>query len=489
MDELTSYSTINTVDQLTNVINTELNRAAISFVRVGYLLKRARDENILKDSGYPDIYTYANMKFGLDKSQVSRFININDRYSIGGYSEHLKEEYEGYGYSKLALMLTLPEEINGELSPDFSKRDINAIKSEYEAEQKISDLEVMMEEKPDGPDDFLAMVIKELNDEHPESATYLNTTIKIAEKLGVIVEEQDIREAYIPEGTAAYFIRISGRGRYEIGMKESGIVIINMRDPADKTSMTWEEFKECLMKDMEVREFPEEDKKPERRNNDKVKPAKPAKPAKPKENRYVEEVRKYHEQEEVAPVQQEEKVEETAKTQNEEAPERIPEEDTGIIPAKTEIIPAGQCMDNDPQEESKAAAGDVIEKDTMAAGDAIEEPMPEEVKLADEARMAEEGPNTEKATMTDEVPSEEEATMTDEVPSEEEATMTDEVPSEEKATMAAGGSKLTSAQSDMIEWLDLIRRKVVPEDGSRPDWISILDELKTMERYVKQFTY
>lgn len=298
MDELTSLNTINTVEQLTNVINTELNRAAISFVRVGYLLKRARDEDILKDSGYPDIYVYANTKFGLDKSQVSRFININDRYSIGGYSEQLKEEYEGYGYSKLALMLTLPEEINEELSPDFSKRDINAIKSEYEAEQKISDLEVMMEEKPDGPDDFLAMVIKELNDEHPESATYLNTTMKMAEKLGINVEEQDIREAYIPEGTAAYFIRISGRGRYEIGMKESGIVIINMRDPADKTSMTWEEFKGRLMKDMEVREFPEEEKKPERRNNDKVKPAKP------KENKYVEEVKKYHEQEDVAPVQQ-----------------------------------------------------------------------------------------------------------------------------------------------------------------------------------------
>ena len=156
-------------------------------------------------------------------------------------------------------------------------------------------------------------------------------------------------------------------------------------------------------------------------------------------------------------MQQEEKVEETAKTQNEEAPERIPEEDT-------EIIPAGHCIDNAPREESKAAAGDVIEKDTMAAGDAIEEPMPEEVKLADEARMAEEGPNTEKAKMAD------------------------EGPSEEEATMAAGGSKLTSAQSDMVEWLDLIRRKVVPEDGSRPDWISILDELKTMERYVKQFT-
>ena len=443
MNEMTSYSTINTVEQLTNVINTELNNAAISFVRVGYLLKRARDEDILKDSGYPDIYTYANMKFGLDKSQVSRFININDRYSIGGYSEHLKEEYEGYGYSKLALMLTLPDEINKELSPEYTKSEINAIKSEYEAEQKISDLEVMMEEKPEGPDDFLAQIVKELNDEHPESAQYLNTTMKLAEHMNIEATEQDIQEAYIPEGTAAYSIRIPGKGRYMVTMKEQEITIISLRNTADKSSMTWTQFKDLLMADMQVRNFPEEEKKPEKKKPEKVKPAKP------KENRYVEEVRKYHEQEEVAPVQQ---VEETAKTQNEEAPERIPEEDTEVIPAKTEIIPAGQCMENVPQEDIREVEEN-IQESTGAAGDAIEEPMPEEVKLADEAKMA------------------------------------DEVPSEEEAKMAAGGSKLTSAQSDMIEWLDLIRRKVVPEDGSHPDWISILDELKTMERYVKQFTY
>ncbi|MBO4243222.1 MAG: hypothetical protein J5883_08080, partial [Clostridiales bacterium] len=213
MEELTSYSSINTVEQLTNVINTELNKAAISFVRVGYLLKKARDEDILKDSGYPDIYTYANMKFGLDKSQVSRFININDRYSIGGYSEHLKEEYEGFGYSKLALMLTLPEEINKELSPEYTKSEINTIKAEYEAEQKISDLEVMMEGKPDGPNGFIAQIVKELNDEHPESAVYLSRILNTAEKMNFEVTEATIREAYIPEGAAAYSVRISGQGR------------------------------------------------------------------------------------------------------------------------------------------------------------------------------------------------------------------------------------------------------------------------------------
>lgn len=400
MSVLTSYSTINTVEQLTNVINTELNSAAISFVRVGYLLKKARDEDILKDSGYPDIYVYANTKFGLDKSQVSRFININDRYSIGGYSEHLKEEYEGYGYSKLALMLTLPDEINEELSPEYSKSEINAIKSEYEAESKISDLEVMMEEKRDEPDEFIAMIVKELNDEHPDSARYLNDTMKIAEKMGITVNNADIMEAYIPDGVGTYSIRIPGQGRFMVSMKPEGITIVNMREPENKSPLTWQEFKDVLLEDMKVRDFPEEKKKPEKKKTEKVKPAKP------KENPYVKEVREYHEREKVAPVQQEE----TAEIQNEEAPERLSEDDVEIV---------GQSTDNVAQEDKE---------DNPAAG------------------------------------------------------------MEEEATTAAGEG-LTSSQTDMLEWLDLIRRKVVPEDGSRPDWVSILDEIKTMERFVKQFTF
>lgn len=402
MEELTSYSSINTVEQLTNVINTELKKAAISFVRVGYLLKKARDEDILKDSGYPDIYTYANMKFGLDKSQVSRFININDRYSIGGYSEHLKEEYEGFGYSKLALMLTLPEEINKELSPEYTKSEINTIKAEYEAEQKISDLEVMMEGKPDGPNGFIAQIVKELNDEHPESAVYLSRILNTAEKMNFEVTEATIREAYIPEGAAAYSVRISGQGRFMITMKESEIFITSLRDPANKTPLTWTEFKEALVEDMKVRDFPDNEPEPEKKKKpEKVKPAK-TQNKKP-----------------VAPVQQS----------------------------------VEQCEDNvahdKTDEEEDTTPKEAVEdpEDKAAAGDTVEEPAA--------------GEETEEAQTAAGV---------------------------EKVTPAAEDI-LTSSQRDMLEWLDLIRRKVVPEDGSRPDWQGILDEVKTMERYVKQFTY
>lgn len=325
MDEIINYSNINTVEELTNVINTELHKAAVSFVRVGYLLKRARDEEILKKAGYPDIYAYASAKFGLDKSMVSRFIRINDRFSVGGYSEHLQEKFEDFGYAKLSIMLTLPDELNSELSPDMSKSDIALIKSEYDAEQKISDMEVMMEDTSGVPDEFIAAVVKELNDEHPESATYLNRIIGTAEKMDFEVTEAVIREAYIPEGAATYIIRIPGQGRFSVDMKEAGITITSIRNTSNKSPLSWMEFKDALMEDMKDRSFLEEEKKESeikrdnqtknaiqaasdsmRKSDKKKKEPEKVKPAKIKKK----------EKEEVAPVQQEKKDE----TEKEDTP-------------------------------------------------------------------------------------------------------------------------------------------------------------------------
>lgn len=94
---------VKTFEDLKSQLNIELNKAAISFVRIGYLLKTARDTDILKDTEYNDVNDFAAKEFGLDRSQVSRFMRINDRFSISGYSEQLKVEYEGYGSAKLSL--------------------------------------------------------------------------------------------------------------------------------------------------------------------------------------------------------------------------------------------------------------------------------------------------------------------------------------------------------------------------------------------------
>lgn len=124
-------------------------------------------------------------------------------------------------------------------------------------------------------------------------ARYFFDTMRMAEKLGVEPNEADIKDAYIPEGTATYDIRIPGQGTFMITMKDDEITILNMRS-LEKSPLGWVEFKDVLMEDMKVREFKDdvEKKKPKKVNTAK------------KENPYVKEVREYHEREDVAPVQQ-----------------------------------------------------------------------------------------------------------------------------------------------------------------------------------------
>lgn len=432
MEDIANYDHISNIVEVRDLMNMELNRAAVSFVRIGYLLKTVRDDpDMLKDTPYSSVNEFAMAEFGLDKSAVSRFMRINDRFSLGGYSEQLRENYEGFGSAKLSLMLTLPDEINEELSPEYTKSDIETIKAEYDAEKKISDLEVMMEDKEDGPDEFIAGIVKELNDEHPDAAIYLNDTMKLAAKMGIAVSEADIMEAYIPNEVGAYSIRIPGQGRFMVSMKPEGITITNMRDPENKSHLSWQEFKDILMEDMKVRDFPEETKKPEKKKTEKVKPAKP----KTDMGKTIAAVEREALKSAVAPVQPE-SVQEEAETDEkvQKAEENAQDENENVQEAD---IPAEVVEDPE---------------DKPAAGDEEPEEKPQPQDEGDAAEEAQAAAGVEKVTPD-----------------------TEDV--------------LTSSQRDMLDWLDLIRRKVVPEDGSRPDWRGIHDEVKTMERYVKQFTY
>ena len=112
-------------------VGTELSKASESFVRIGYLLKVARDTAILQGTEYEGNYVkFAEAEFGLEKTQVSRFIRINDKFSVDGNSPELIEQYKGFGTRKLGIMLLLPDELTEELTPDFTVEEVEEIKNE-----------------------------------------------------------------------------------------------------------------------------------------------------------------------------------------------------------------------------------------------------------------------------------------------------------------------------------------------------------------------
>lgn len=128
-------------------LDTELSKAAEGFVKIGYLLRIAKDTDILHESGYATVADFAKAEYGLTKDIVSRYIAINERFSERGYSDKLKEDYKGYGVAKLAEMLTLPDAVVESMSPLMTKTEIQEVKKEIKKEEQITDIEVMLEEK------------------------------------------------------------------------------------------------------------------------------------------------------------------------------------------------------------------------------------------------------------------------------------------------------------------------------------------------------
>ena len=212
-------------------LDAELSKSAESFVRIGYLLKVARDTDILAESGYKNMAEFANAEYGLSSTYVSRFIRINDKFSEGGYSDHLLPEYQGFGYAKLTLMLQLPEAINEALTPKYSKSDIQAIKDEVDQEKKVTDIERALEGTEEKP--LIEQIIFNIGKEHPE--LYL----KISQKLidGICTQE-DIAECMAQQGVATYTTRIRGIGSVMLMLDEEECHIVVTRT-GEKEDTTW----------------------------------------------------------------------------------------------------------------------------------------------------------------------------------------------------------------------------------------------------------
>lgn len=222
-------------------LDTELVKSAESFVKIGYLLKVARDTDILANTGYANVVEFAKARYGLDKTQVSRFIHINDRFSEGGNSAELQDRYKGMGYAKLTIMLQLPDEINEEISTDFSKSEIEDIKKEIDEENKISDIEVWMEGTQEEAEKYneLGQVMYQLLHDMPELFT------KIAQSS---IETEELMNILAPSGEMIYSVRISGTGRLMLSIKVNTgrITITNVRS-MEKTEWNTEDLADFVV--------------------------------------------------------------------------------------------------------------------------------------------------------------------------------------------------------------------------------------------------
>lgn len=201
----------------------EIREASEGFVRIGYLLKVARDTEILYESGFKSVTEFALSRYGLTPDIVSRYMAINDRFSEGGYSDHLKEQYQPYGVTKLAEMLTLSDEVIEAIPAEATRQEIREIKAEIAEEMQKTDLEVMMEEPDIKLETLAQQTLYQYFDKMPERYPKVFAAVYQPDA------EEALLEALAPTGSGMAMVRVEGKGKLMFSIDGREISIVNVR--------------------------------------------------------------------------------------------------------------------------------------------------------------------------------------------------------------------------------------------------------------------
>lgn len=121
-NEIVSY------DSAKNIIRRDLESMSRKFITIGYYLKLIRDNEMYRQDGFRDIWEFAQDTYGISKSTCSRWMAMNDKFSQGGNSPYLKEEYRDFGKSQLQEMLYLTDEQMEQARPDMTAKEIREIR-------------------------------------------------------------------------------------------------------------------------------------------------------------------------------------------------------------------------------------------------------------------------------------------------------------------------------------------------------------------------
>lgn len=130
------------LDDVRCFIRANLKSVARSVVAVGYYLKSVRDRSLWMDAeqGYESVWDFAQTEFGISKSTASRYMAINDRFSEGGNSPLIMEQYAELSKSQLQEMLYISDQQAEKVTSDTTVLEIRQMR---EREPKLEPVEVL----------------------------------------------------------------------------------------------------------------------------------------------------------------------------------------------------------------------------------------------------------------------------------------------------------------------------------------------------------
>lgn len=174
-------------------IRTNIESAARSFIAIGYYLKLIRDGELYREEGHESIWDFAQAEYGISKSTASRYMSMNDRFSMDGNSPIVDQKYKDFEKSKLQEMLSLTDEQLEQVTPQMKVQEIRAMRAPKEI--PYFELEGQMDLETDFP---------EIMPETPEMPVVMQqpatiqTTMTLEEMMGGTEPEEQ------PEKLSAY---------------------------------------------------------------------------------------------------------------------------------------------------------------------------------------------------------------------------------------------------------------------------------------------
>ena len=148
MDAMNRFKSGSEYRILNEAIKNAIRRSAGSVVMLGHLLRRMMDEK-LWEGHYSSLDDYLRAELHMDYTMACRFEAINRKYSIGGRSGHIDEKWEDYSQGVLIEMLNMPPELEAEVTPDMTVRQVRELKRQarQKKENEKTDRKAF-EEKP-----------------------------------------------------------------------------------------------------------------------------------------------------------------------------------------------------------------------------------------------------------------------------------------------------------------------------------------------------
>lgn len=131
-------------------IRTNIESAARSFIAIGYYLKLIRDGELYREEGHENIWDFAMAEYGISKSTASRYMSMNDRFSLDGNSPIVDQKYKDFEKSKLQEMLSLTDEQLEQVTPQMKVQEIRSMRQPKEI--PYFELEGQMDLETDFPE-------------------------------------------------------------------------------------------------------------------------------------------------------------------------------------------------------------------------------------------------------------------------------------------------------------------------------------------------